>query len=456
MGTLNPINLDSLLSGFNSAQGINVQQAVSEALAADAQPEVQWQNEQAGLQAQTSALNQIESDVTALENSLSALSDPAGALAEMTTASSDSSVVTATAANGTPSGNHVVVVNSLASTASWFSDPVASGDTPLPSGSFTIQVGSGTPTQITVGGTTNTTLNDLATSINGMNLGVTASVVTDSSGARLSIVSGNSGAANNFTISNDTTINFTQATVGQDASLTVDGIPIDSASNTVSGALSGVTLNLLSASPGTSVNIAVQPDTDDASTAVSTFVSAYNTVVGDVNAQYAVGANNLEGPLAGDNTVSLLQSDLLSAGGYSSGSNQIATLADLGITMNKDGTLTLDSGALGSAIQNNFGAVQSFMQGTASNGFANFLSNQMSSLTDPANGAFTVDLQSISNENQDLQTSINNFQPYLQQQEVILTNEFNEANTLMQELPTEEAQINAELGYQPSSSTTIL
>jgi flagellar hook-associated protein 2 len=456
MGTLNPINLDSLLSGFNSAQGINVQQAVSEALAADAQPEVQWQNEQAGLQAQTSALNQIESDVTALENSLSALSDPAGALAEMTTASSDSSVVTATAANGTPSGNHVVVVNSLASTASWFSDPVASGDTPLPSGSFTIQVGSGTPTQITVGGTTNTTLNDLATSINGMNLGVTASVVTDSSGARLSIVSGNSGAANNFTISNDTTINFTQATVGQDASLTVDGIPIDSASNTVSGALSGVTLNLLSASPGTSVNIAVQPDTDDASTAVSNFVSAYNTVVGDVNAQYAVGANNLEGPLAGDNTVSLLQSDLLSAGGYSSGSNQIATLADLGITMNKDGTLTLDSGALGSAIQNNFGAVQSFMQGTASNGFANFLSNQMSSLTDPANGAFTVDLQSISNENQDLQTSINNFQPYLQQQEVILTNEFNEANTLMQELPTEEAQINAELGYQPSSSTTIL
>src|ERR1700689_2379748 len=142
MGKLKPINLDSLLSGFNSAQGINVQQAVSEALAADAQPEVQWQNEQAGLQAQTSALNQIESDVTALENSLSALSDPAGALAEMTTASSDSSVVTATAANGTQSGNHVVVVNSLASTASWFSDPVASGDTPLPSGSFTIQVGS--------------------------------------------------------------------------------------------------------------------------------------------------------------------------------------------------------------------------------------------------------------------------------------------------------------------------
>src|SRR5580658_3324761 len=107
MGTLNPINLDSLLSGFNSAQGIDVQQAVSEALAADAQPQVEWQDEQATLQTQTTDLNQIESDVTALEGTLSALSDPAGALSAMTTASSDSSIVTATAANGTQPGNHV-------------------------------------------------------------------------------------------------------------------------------------------------------------------------------------------------------------------------------------------------------------------------------------------------------------------------------------------------------------
>jgi flagellar hook-associated protein 2 len=455
MGTLNPINLDSLLSGFNSAQGINVQQAVSEALAADAQPQVEWQDEQATLQTQTADLNQIENDVTALEGTLTALSDPAGALSAMTTASSNSSIVTATAANGTQPGNHVVVVNSLATTASWYSDSVASDTTPLQAGSFTIQVGSGTPTQITVGSGINT-LDDLATAINGMDLGVTASVINDSSGSRLSIVSNSSGAANNFTISNDTTVNFTQATVGQDASLTVDGIPVDSASNTVTGALNGVTLNLLSASPGTAVNIAVQPDTNAASTAISNFVSAYNTVVGDVNTQYTVGANNTEGPLAGDSTLSMLQSELLSAGGYSTGSGQVETLADLGITMNKDGTLTLDSGTLGGAIQNNFAAVQSFMQGTASNGFANYLSTQMNNLTDASNGAFTVDLQSISNENQDLQNQINNFQPYLQQQEQILTAEFNQANTLMQELPTEEAQINAELGYQPSSSTTIL
>jgi flagellar hook-associated protein 2 len=373
----------------------------------------------------------------------------------MTTASSDSSVVTAAAANGAAASNHVVIVNNLATTASWYSDSVASSSTPLTAGSFTIQVGSGTPTTITVGSGVNT-LDDLANAINGMNLGVTANVVNDASGSRLSLVSNASGAASNVTISNDTTINFTQAAAGKDASLTVDGIPIDSASNTVTGGVNGVTFNLLSASPNTEVNISVEPDTKSASTAISNFVSAYNTVVGDINAQYAVGANNQEGVLAGDSTLGLLQSDLLSAAGYSKGGSAVATLADLGISMNKDGTLTLDSATLDSAVQNNFSAVQSFLQGTSSNGFVTFLSNQVTSLTDATNGAFTVDLQSISNENTDLQNQINNFQPYLQNQQQILTAEFNQADIALQELPTEQAQINAELGYPPSGSSTTL
>jgi flagellar hook-associated protein 2 len=451
----NPINLSSLLSAFGSSQPINVQEAVSQSLAADEAPEVQWQEQQQTLQTQTSALNSIESDVTALESALTAMGDPAGALASMTTSSSNSDIVTATAANGAASANHVVVVNSLATTSSWYSASVASGTTTLQAGTFTLQVGSGNPTEITVG-SGNNTLDDLANTINGMNLGVTANVVTDASGARLSIVSNNSGAASNITISQDTTIGFTQATAGQDASLTVDGIPINSASNTVTGAVNGVTFNLVGASPGTPVDVVIAPDVNSASTAISNFVSAYNTVVGDVNAQYTVGANNMEGPVAGDPTLSILQSDLLSAGSYSTSGNTVATLADLGISMNNDGTLTLNSATLNNAIQNTYSAVQSFLQGTSSNGFVNFLNNQLTSLTDPTNGAFTVDLESINNEIQDLQNQINNFQPYIQQQQTYLTNEFNQADIALEEIPTEQAQLNAELGYPPSSSTTIL
>jgi len=451
----NPINLSSLLSAFGSSQPINVPEAVSQALAADEAPEVQWQDEQQTIQTETTALNSIESDVTALEGTLTAISGPSGALTTMSTSSSDSGIVTATAVNGASASNHVVVVNSLATTASWYSDSVASGTTTLASGTFTLQVGTGTPTQITVGNGTNT-LDDLANTINGMNLWVTANVVTDASGARLAIVSNTSGAASNITISQDTTIGFKQAVAGQDASLTVDGIPIDSASNTVTGAVNGVTFNLVGASPGTPVDVVISPDVNSVSTAISNFVSAYNQVVGDVNTQFTV-TNNAEGPVADDPTVRMLQSDLLSAGGYSTNSNAVATLGDLGITMNNDGTLTLNTTTLNNAIQSNFSAVQSFLEGTtSSNGFVNFLNNQLTSLTDPTNGAFTVDLQSLSSENSDLQNQITNFQPYIQQQQAYLTNEFNQADIALEELPTEEAQLNAELGYQPNSSTTIL
>jgi flagellar hook-associated protein 2 len=454
MGSTSGINLSSLLSALgSSSSGINVTSAVAAAMSALSAPEAQWEAEQQTLATQTSDINQIQTDVTALETSLTALQDPAGALASMTATSSDTSVVSATAAPGAAAGTHVIVVNNIASTASWYSNSVATSSTPLASGSFTLTLGSGTTTQIQIGSGVDT-LDQLATSINGQNLGVTASVVTDSSGSRLAITSNNSGSAAGFTISGASGLTFTQAAAGQDASLTVDGIPIDSASNTVTGAVSGLTLNLTGASPGGQVTVTVAPDTSTISQAIASFVGAYNTAIGDVNTQYTVSATNQEGPLAGDPAVSMLQDALLSSAGYSGGGNGVSTLADLGITMNNDGTLTLDTATLTNAIQNNPAAVQNFMQGTASNGFATSLNNQLSTLTDSANGAFTIDLQSISSENTDLQTQINNFQTYLNTQQTLLTAEYNQADIALQEIPEEESQINAELGYPPNSSSS--
>ncbi|MGA2387800.1 MAG: flagellar filament capping protein FliD [Candidatus Sulfotelmatobacter sp.] len=448
------INLSSLLSALgSSSSGINVSSAVAAAMQALSLPEQQWETEQTTLQTQTSDIDQIQTDVESLQTSLSALSDPAGALASMTATSSDTNVVQASAASGTAAGTHVVVVNNIASTASWYSSSVASSSTNLTPGSFTLQTGSGTATQIQIGSGVNT-LDQLASYINTQNLGVTASVVNDSSGSRLAIVSNNSGAANGFTISNASGLTFTQASAGQDASLTVDGIPIDSASNTVTGAVNGLTLNLVGAAPGGQITVTVAPDSTQVSTAIATFVGAYNTAMGDVNTQYTVNAANQEGPLASDSSVQILQDSLLSIAGYSGGGNGISTLADLGITMNKDGTLSLDTATLTNAIQNNFSAVQNFMQGASSNGFASFINNQLNTLTEPGTGAFTVDLQSINSENSDLQNQINNFQTYLNTQQTLLTAEYNQADITLQEIPQEEAQINAELGYPPTTSTS--
>jgi len=447
-------NLSDILSAFSSSQGINVQAAVAAAIAAESGPLNQWQQEQAALQSQTGDINVIEGNISTLQTALNGLGDPSGSLLSMTTSSSNSNVVTASAAPGATPGNHVVVVNSVATTGSWYSDSVATGDTALPAGGFTLQVGTNAPVQVTFGPSGNAaTLNTLATYVNGLGAGVTANVVNDSTGARLSIVSNSSGAANDVTISGETGLNFTRATTGADAALSVDGIPITSATNTVTGVVPGVTFNLVSAEPGVQVNVAATEDVTAATAAVTAFVNAYNTVVGNVNQEYAVGANGAQGPLGGDSTLGILQDMLLGSGSYSDGSTSgIATLADLGITMNNDGTLTLDSGTLQGAMQSNFSAVQNFFQGTNSNGFANSLATQLNTMTDPTSGAFTVDLQSISNENTDLQNQINDFQTYLQDQATLLTAEYNQADALLQQLPIIEKQIAAELGQTSTGS----
>ncbi|MGA9527474.1 MAG: flagellar filament capping protein FliD [Terriglobales bacterium] len=448
------VNLSSILSALGStSSGIDVQSAVAEEIALESGPLTQWENQQSSLQTQTSDITSIENDITTLQNSLQALNDPAGVLTSMTANSSNSGIVSASAAAGTASGNHVVVVNSLATSASWYSNDVASSTTALAAGTFNIQVGSGSPISITTGSGVNT-LAELANSINALNAGVTASVVSDAGGARLALVATNSGAANNFAVSNGSGLTFTQAASGTDASLTVDGIPIDSASNTVTGAVNGLTLNLTGASPGTQVSISIAPSSSDVSQAINAFVSAYNTVIGDVNTQYTVNSSNQEGPLAGDPVVNELQSLLLGTGSYTSGSGSVSSLASLGISMNNDGTLTVNSSQLSDAIQNNFGAVQSFLQGTSSNGFASTLNNELNSLVDPVSGAFTVDLQSISSEKSDLQTQINNFDTYLNNQATYLTTEYNQADIALQQLPVMEKQLEAELGESTSSSNS--
>jgi flagellar hook-associated protein 2 len=451
------IDLSQILQAATGASstGIDVTAAVNAAVTAAQAPETTWENQETTLQSQTSALTQLQTDTTNLDNDMQSLNNLTGPLSTRTVSSSNSSIVTASAASGASVGNHTVVVGSLAATASWASSTVASATTPLAAGSFTITAASGNPTTISTG-TGTSTLTDVANTINGDNLGVTANVITDANGARLAIVSNTSGSAANFTVAAGTGgLGFSQAVNGANASVTVDGITLSSASNTVTGALPGVTLNLLNAAPGTNVGLAIAPDTSQASTAINQFVTDYNKAIGDVNAQFIFNGSS-EGVLAGDSVVRSLQSTLQGALGYtytpSSGTTSVSSLTSLGISVNKDGTLSVDNGALSSVLQNNFSDVQNFFQGPSLNGFANSLDQQLTSFTSPADGAFTVDLQSISTDYSGLQTDINNFQTnYIVPLKAQLTSEYSKAEILLQQLPTEMQQINSELGLNTKS-----
>lgn len=453
------INLSQILEAAMgaSSEGIDVDAAVSAAITAAEAPENAWESEEATLQSQTTALNQLQTDATDLDNDMQSLNNLTGPLSAVAVTSSDSSIVSASAASGTAAGNHIVVVNSLASTASWSSAAVASATTPLAAGSFTITNADGTATTISTG-TGTSTLNDVANTINADDLGVTASVVTDATGSRLAIVADTSGSAANFSVTSPTggSLQFTQAVTGANASLTVDGIAIASASNTVTSALPGITLNLLNASPGTNVSLTVAPDTSQASTAINQFVTDYNTLITALNTQFTDTGSG-EGVLATDSNVRNLQSDLEGALGYTSstsGSSSVMSLASMGISVNSDGTLSVNSSTLDSALQNNFTGVQNFFQGSALNGFANSLDQQLTSFISPADGAFTIDLQSIATENSGLQTDINNFQAnVIAPLQTQLQSEYSQAEILLQELPNEMKGIDEELGMNNSSNS---
>ena len=441
----------------SSSPGIDVTSAVNAAVTAAQAPENNWESQQTTLQNQTSALSSIQTDASNLDSDMQSLNSLTGPLSAATVNTSSPSVVTGSAAAGAAAGNNIVVVNSLATTASWSSSAVASETTALPAESFTITTASGTNTFTTGSGVN--TLSQLSTAINSASLGVSARVIQDSTGYRLAITSDTSGSAGSFTISGPSSgLEFTQGSAGANASLTVNGIAFSSATNTVTGAIPGLTLNLQSASPGTEVSLDVTPNTSQASSAINQFVSDYNTLISALNSQFSDTGSG-QGVLADDPVVRNLQSELLGALDYTatpasgSSSTTVSNLSSLGITVNKDGTLTVDNSTLNTALQNNFNDVQNFFQGSALNGFANSLDQQLTSFVSPADGAFTVDLQSMNTENTTLQTDIDNFQTnVIAPLKTQLQSEFSKAEVALQELPAEIKNVDAELGQNNNSS----
>jgi len=466
--------VDAILNSATntSGSGIDVTSTVDAILELDAVPEENLQNQVTSLKAQTSALQTIETDLTNLQTAVQALSDPMGAFGDVTVNSSNNNVVSATADNGTTAGSHTIVVNSLATTSAAYSAPQQSATSALPTGRLTIQEGSNT---LNVPVDTNSgdpdTLSALASYINQQNAGVTASVINDSSGAVLSLVSQTSGPAGKMTIS-DTTgggngLGIQMATdsegndLGTDASLTVDGVPVTSGSNTVSGVIPGVTLTL-SGTSSDPVTLDIQPDLTQVSAGINNFVGAWNQLMDDINAQNTYSGTGTAPPLMGDPSLDLLQSQLLNDITSSvSGNGAAVNLQSIGIQLQEDGTLSVvsssspDSMDLNEAFANDFSAVQNLFQSTSPAGVAQTLNTSLTNLTDPINGPLNLDMSSINSQVSDLNDQISQFQYQLQQTQAQLTTEYSTINTTLEQLPETINEINQQLNALNPTNTAL-
>jgi len=458
-------NASSLLNG----NGIDVQSVVNAILSPENSSLSALQNQQTDLSSQAGLLAGFNNNLSSLAAAVTALADPNGPLAYLTASSSQPSILTASAQTTAIPGTHQIVVSTLATTGTVYTDPLAGGadisilPTNVTSGDIQLQIGgvSGVTKDIPITAGSNDTLNTLASYINTQGWGVTASVVSDANGSRLAIYSQASGIPGALAITNNTTIlNFEAPVGGTNATLTVDGVPLSSATNTITGAIPGVTLNLVGAAPATPVQINIGPDATQAAAAITSFVTAYNAVIGNLNTQFTVDpSTNTEGPLGGDSALRSLQASLLNDAAYSiPGNSGLVNLASLGINQNNDGTLTIDNTQLNNTFTTNPGAFQNFFQNVSTTGFANNFSSDLTNLTDPVNGILNLDIAANTTEQQGLATQITNLQDNITTQQAALTLQYEQVNATLEAFPSLLQEVTAELaalnGLGSTTSTT--
>ena len=444
-----------------SGTGFDVASTVSSILAVSSAIETPWKTQLTALQAQDTALTSIGSNLSALSTAVSSLTSFDGVLASKQGSSSDPDVLTLTAAGTSAvAGSHTVVVTSLAQTSSQYSGSIAHATDTL-SGSLSIQVGTAAAQTLTLNSSINT-LSSLAAAINSGSYGVSASLVTDTSGSRLSLVSQTSGAAGAITLtpsltdaSTSTSVGFSVGQSAADAHFTVDGLPTTSASNTVTGAIPGVTFQLLAAAPSTQLQVQIANDNSSVESAVQSLVTAYNSVVTSIKTQEGKDSTGAAEPLYGSTTLALIQSQLSASllGGAASGS--INNIAQLGLSLGEDGILSLKVGTLDSTLNSSFSDVAGFLQNSAS--FGQNLSTALNSLgSSTPQGAIALALAQDSTEETGLNADVTAEDALLATQKTTLTAELTTANQVLQSIPSQLSEVNqiysAITGYNETQS----
>ena len=330
--------------------------------------------QQSAYTAKLSAYGTLSSALTAFQTANSALNS--ADVFSATTATSSSTAFSATTSGSVVAGKYSINVTKLAqaqtlTSAAQSSNSSALGDSAA-SRTLTIKLADGSSKDIALT-SDQTSLTGMRDAINKANAGVSASIIKSNEGEyRLSLTATKTGEANAVSavsVSGDDTL---QAIVGfdhndiaannklsvsvaaQNAELTVNNIPITSSSNSISDALEGITLNLTATTSG-SQTLTVAQDTSKATTAVTNFVNAYNTLLDQFSTltKYTAvekGADAQDasnGALVGDSTLRSIQTQIKGLLTNSACSSAYKTLAQIGITSDPtSGKLTLDDSKL--------------------------------------------------------------------------------------------------------------
>lgn len=364
------------ITSLGIGTGTDLNAIVTQLTAVERAPLRQLQSGAQRLQTQVSSVGKIQSYFSALQDAANKLTS-SSLWTQSTATSANEAAVSVIGGGAAAAGNYSINVQALASSQTvTTAGPYASATALVGSGTLTLNIGSwdagntaftpktgGTPLVLTVDATD--TVQTLRDKINSAGAGVTASLVTDASGVRLALRSTSSGVANGFSVSATGGLSALAYAPGSgvsgmqlkqaasDAKATVNGIDVVSASNDLTGTVEGMTLRLrqITTAP---VDIAVATDTAAITKAAADFAAAYSTLSTYIidQTKYDPGTKS-GGVLQGDSTVNNLQAQLRGVLNTASGaSTKFGRLSDVGLELQRDGSLKLNSTKFGTAMTN--------------------------------------------------------------------------------------------------------
>ncbi len=374
--------------------GLDVSGIISKLMQAESTPLINITKKQASYQADLTAFGTVNGALSSLQTALATLNN-VNTFKNLNAASSDASVASASTNSTAVAGSYNINVSKIAQSQTISSAGQVSTTTPIGSGaSTTISFQFGTITGTAASGvytgasfdqdatqatgtvtidSTNNSLQGIRDAINAAKIGVQASIVGDGSATPYHLVlnssktgatssmkittTGDSALANLMNYDPAGTQNFKEVVNAQSANLTVNGIPVTSASNSVSTAIQGVTIT---AQKVGTTNLNLTANTTQIQSGITAFVNAYNSLNSTIASVTSYNpSTKAAGALLGDATVQSVQNQIRSVmtnpvAGLGGG---LTNLAQIGISFQKDGSLAVDSSKLQSALSTNFSDV---------------------------------------------------------------------------------------------------
>jgi flagellar hook-associated protein 2 len=372
------------ISSPGVGSGLDVNNIVTSLVAIERQPIVQLQSQASSLQTKLSAFGKLQSNLSALREAASALTSSSTWNQTTGTSSDAAAVAVTTDANNLP-GSYSVEVLSLARAQSNTSKTYAAATDLVGEGTIRIELGSWgagnsfttkpdtTAIDISVGPPAKS-LAEVRDMVNAANAGITATVLTDASGARLVFRSSATGTTEGFKLTVTDTdgnnvdtsglsalaydpsvgvVTMAQALAAANASALINGVPVSSASNTLSNVVDGMTLTLKKPTAA-AVDVTTAPDKEAIKKKVEAFVTAYNDLNKELAAQTKYdAASKSAGTLQGDSAAVSLRGALRNTlRGNSGASTMFTRLADIGFDVKQDGSISLDSVKLDNGLAN--------------------------------------------------------------------------------------------------------